>query len=1173
MLTVRKLQVSLGDGAGALEAAKYSLDFADSPDAFASAGGAPQGGGRANTMWLGSSEALALLGVERGAEVKVEELALALQGQGLDGGQKRRPGSIPALEKDGSPRLSEDGREYRELVVNSWELTFGVPKSVSALLAMLLRHGHTELRAKVERGIVEAANVAVEHVLGTRPVIGGRDKRPAVGFAGSAALHMTARPARGRTVPDPHAHVHLIVVGILDEAGKLKTPTGEGLYKHSAMREAGAVGRAHLAEVLRRVGFEIEAGTGRDGRYFELVGVPRELCDWWSGRTRDVKAWVAEVEGLLNGELDNHERARGAVATRQSKSTVAPEVTLDAWGRAAARFGFGPAKVAELIAGPAAQLGSSWPQGVELEPDDERELGLDGVESAEVQQRRFEELRDDARMMILRRVWAEGPVISIGALNSIAYEYAARGLTPEQCQLILKQMQDEGELLALDGWQVTTRYIRGHEQYVRDVVLKTAQRPAVPLSDAAVTRGIEIAERALDGTLEQEQRDAVIALTRGIGWSCLSGYAGTGKGPVLQAVAEAHRLEGWQVIACAVDGSTSHRLGKQVQESALTFQRLLSAIETGAVQIDERTLLIVDEASKAGLGDWTSLAQLVDASGAAILPVGDIGQPGAVECPGMFEVMLKEQTVPSPWLDTVRRHRDPLDRTKPHPWLADYQKLLYRGNATSAIQMLRDHGALNLLETRDEAMLASVNKWEQRRKDHGIAPEDAIIVVPGSNDDVDLINELAQDRRFRAGELDGEGLEAVDRTYKIYAGDVVMLRETAYRPTKRAPGEDAPQRVENGTTGIVDSVDRERDCVVVTFDQPEGGKRTVEIDFGQLRRQLAQRDSPQERVASLRLSYAAHPFPVLGATYDSVVVLWGHGTHRKKIGYGSDTRARLYLDGYLDRESIGKRSDTECYEAMAKRLQQTLDAQASITYQDTPETSVSAPLADHDPIPTFRPRTHNQPSHNPEQNQELDQPETDTAITIPNPLHQYERLLGPDRLAPIDKRAEALSEEMTDLTDQDLQTELNHGRDALQTLDREAAIAARLIERDQILVAKRADKALAQARALETQAKTQNDPSANDLLQEAEVQRDILDFEELALQSLLNRELQLRETNRHPDDWIKTHQEPLARAIAAQRQALTRQALQQHQQPHPHPPHHQLENQPTQNLNNPELHL
>ena len=553
--------------------------------------------------------------------------------------------------------------------------------------------------------------------------------------------------------------------------------------------------------------------------------------------------------------------------------------------------------------------------------------------------------------------------------------------------------------------------------------------------------------------------------------------------------------------------------------------------------------------------------------------MGDVGQPGAVECPGMFEVMLKQDTVPSPWLNTVRRHRDPLDRTQPHPWLADYQKLLYHGHATSAIQMLRDHEALNLLDTRDEAMLASVNKWEQRRKDHGIAPEDAIIVVPGSNDDVDLINELAQDRRFRAGELEGEGLEAVDRTYKIYAGDVVMLRETAYRPAKGPHGEQAPQRVENGTTGIVDSVDKDRDCVVVTFDQPEGGKRTVEIDFGQLRSQLAQRDTPQQRVPSLRLSYAAHPFPVLGATYDSVVVLWGHRTHRKKIGYGSDTRARLYLDAYLDRESIGKHSDTECYQEMARRLKQSPAAQASITYQNTPETPLCAPLTHHDPIPAFRPRTHNLPTNNPEQNQQIDQPEVDTAISIPNPLHQYERLLGPDRLAPIDKRAEALSEEMTDLNDQELQTELDHGRDTLQTLDREAAIAARLIERDQVLVAKRADEALARARALEVEAEALEGPSANDLLQEAEVQRDILDFEELALRSLFNRELELRETNRHPDDWIKTHQEPFARAIAAERQILARQALQERNQPNPHPPHHQLESDPGRDIDKPELDL
>ena len=50
-------------------------------------------------------------------------------------------------------------------------------------------------------------------------------------------------------------------------------------------RELGAFYRAALADELVREGYAIEQGTGKDGRYFEIAGVPRELCDAFSGRS------------------------------------------------------------------------------------------------------------------------------------------------------------------------------------------------------------------------------------------------------------------------------------------------------------------------------------------------------------------------------------------------------------------------------------------------------------------------------------------------------------------------------------------------------------------------------------------------------------------------------------------------------------------------------------------------------------------------------------------------------------------------------------------------------------------------------------------------------------------------------------------------------------------------
>lgn len=260
MLTVRKIRVGVGDLQGALAAARYPLEAADSPSAFARDG--EEGGGGPCAMWLGSEHALGLIGLERGAEVAVEQLTLALQGRhAKTGTQVRWPGSVKAVHPDRTAKLDDAGQEYREQVVNNFDVTFSAPKSVSVAWAV----AGPERRRQIERAMMIAANGTLEHLTSTRSVVGGN--APAHGFAASMALHVTARTARGEAVPSPQLHVHAHLVGVVDEKGELRTPNSAALYRNGAMLEGGAVGRALLAQEMRALGFQIRAQTGRGGLY------------------------------------------------------------------------------------------------------------------------------------------------------------------------------------------------------------------------------------------------------------------------------------------------------------------------------------------------------------------------------------------------------------------------------------------------------------------------------------------------------------------------------------------------------------------------------------------------------------------------------------------------------------------------------------------------------------------------------------------------------------------------------------------------------------------------------------------------------------------------------------------------------------------------------------------
>jgi conjugative relaxase-like TrwC/TraI family protein len=1079
MMTLRKLQVEVGDRRGARAAAAYPLDRADSPAAYA-AGEAD--GTRAHAMWLGSELALAQLGVHRGHEVRVDELARALEGRhaGTEA-EVRRPGSVPARGPDGEPR--------RIKVVNSFDLTFSAPKSVS----LVWSQAGPELREAIEQAMIAAANAALDHVTRTRPVIGG--KEPAEGFAASSALHVSARTAAGDQVPMPQLHVHSHLVGVLDASGNLRTPSSSALYRDCAMREAGAVGRAVLARELEALGFAIEARTGRGRRYFEIAGVPQALIERMSGRSRDVAGWVRDAEAATGGRLSTRVAAQAARATRGPKADVDAVAAQNVWDAHCRELEFGPDAIARLQAqGPS--------------------------------ERNAVEVREAARAALLRQVWEEGPTVSRGALRAMAQELAPLGMTTAEITELLHEMQSRGELIALDEWQVTTHAIRSREEYVVRVASDAGRRRDAPLSPDAVDRGIAAAEAELHGhRLLEEQAHAVRTLSEGAGWMCLTGLAGTGKGPVLQAIAEAHRHEGWTVVAGAVDGATTQRLGRQVGAPAVTIQQLMHRVGAGRLTVDERTLIVIDEAGKVGLREWVGLAKLVDATGARMLAVGDIGQIGAIECPGILDVFLDAQdAIPAARLERVLRHRDPADRSRLHPWLGTYQETLYAGNTQDAIALLREHGALTVHADRTTAMVGMVDTWMARRTEHGIEARDAILIVHGSNDDVEQVNLLAQERRRQTGELGTESVASLDGVTSFHQHDVVMLRAGPYQPDAEHDSGPRPPRVENGTFGVVRHVDRERDQIWVDFEDPAGGTRLVMLDQRRLRAERDARDPGDQPVATLRLAYAGHPFPMQGATFDYVGSLWGHWSQRLQETYSGDTRARCWLDVHADRASLGHEGDNDAaLERLAQRLASSAHRRASVTYALAPGVPIRgrAP-ADVDAAPRL-------PTH---------APAVEPAETTRDPLEAFRDLLGDARLERIAARAEAVADDVAVLDGAALREARDAGRAALVHLHRPAALEVRRIEHSERTVAERIDAGQGAARRLEAEqdaSRWLDRRRRQDLREAAAAYHDAVDKDRGVLDVLVERERELREAGVHPEDWLRDHGDAFARGIAAQR--------------------------------------
>jgi hypothetical protein len=101
--------------------------------------------------------------------------------------------------------------------------------------------------------------------------------------------HTTARAVNGQ-LPDPQLHSHVLLHGALRRDRRVVAIDSRSWLVHR--REVGAAYRTELARELTRLGFQIDRGTGRGGRYFEISGVPGGLLDRWSSRRHQVQAAI-----------------------------------------------------------------------------------------------------------------------------------------------------------------------------------------------------------------------------------------------------------------------------------------------------------------------------------------------------------------------------------------------------------------------------------------------------------------------------------------------------------------------------------------------------------------------------------------------------------------------------------------------------------------------------------------------------------------------------------------------------------------------------------------------------------------------------------------------------------------------------------------------------------------
>jgi conjugative relaxase-like TrwC/TraI family protein len=818
---------------------------------------------------------------------RVEAPGRWAQGAEVFGLDPARPVSAEQLHTLMDVRRPDTGATLRPAgaggtAVAAIDATFSAPKSVSAVWAL----AGPELRAEIEQAHEQAVDAALSYATQQVPMLRRRVgvdtvvHEKATGVIATSWRHSTARAVADQ-VPDPQLHSHVLLHGAVRTDGKVMEIDSRSWLVHQ--REVGAAYRSVLAGELHQLGFNINRGTGRGGRYFEISGIPQPLLDRWSSRHHQVQSAIRarladqarELQSAINaggpdaadaatqlasliesGLSPKQERMMGTI-TRSQKLPVTAQDLDASWRRDAARHNFGRERIEVLRRG------------------------------------HHDELTPASTRDVLEALTEFDATFPARDARAVALERSA-GIPIDQALHALVTLREQDQILVLADVTGTTRAQRGKERTVMAIVDQLTRQRVTPLpaglADAEVRRlDSELAH--VGGRLSDEQRDAIRLGCADRPFVVIEGQAGTGKSTTLTGIARAHQAAGRDIIVTSTAALAAERLGQDLTNAGVTCSTystagLQTAVNTGRVELSPTTTVIHDEAALASTTEQVAVLDAIASSGARLITVGDPRQNQPVGAGGLWQDIenAARQHDAHVELTVNQRAQDPLNRRD--------QALFREGRGEHAI---RSYAARDRVHFDHEPRRAEDQALEAAHKDRSDGL-DTLIVVQTSNAHLDQLNARAQAIRIQAGELGHEGVPVPGRPYELHSGDQVQVRRTL-----RADGERPTLR--NGTGAEVSDADVEQGRIALRVDSGD----TVELDLDEI------------EAADLRLAYVQHPFPAQGRTVDTTHVIVGDHSTREGT-YVALTRSRERTDIYTSEAAIGAQPGPDRLQRLAEQL-------------------------------------------------------------------------------------------------------------------------------------------------------------------------------------------------------------------------------------------------------------